>query len=268
MTGWSWFLASGPRYGNSRAVVMLVHGLGEHVGRYDHVAAALTKAGYTLAGSDLRGHGKSGGRRGHTPSYEALLDDIASFTVEIEKRHPGQPLFLYGHSLGANLVLNYAMRRKSQLLGVIASGPWLELAFEPPAWKLMMGRLMNRIYPAFSQYNELKSSSLAHDWSVANAYDNDFLVHNRISARTFITMYELGLWALEHAAEFPLPVLLLQGGEDQIVSPAATQKFAERAGDKATLKVWDKMFHEVHNEAIQVEVFKLMVDWLEKARKN
>ena len=95
-----------------KAVVCLVHGLGEHSGRYAHVAAALNDAGYALLGFDLRGHGKSGGPRGHTPSYETLMDDIGRLLAEAAQRYPGQPQFLYGHSLGGNLVLNYALRRK------------------------------------------------------------------------------------------------------------------------------------------------------------
>ena len=116
-----------------KAAIMLVHGHGEHVARYDHVAAALTEKGYAMLGFDLRGHGKSGGPRGHTPSYDALMDDIASFSQQTDQRYAGLPRFLYGHSLGGNLVLNYALRRKPDLHGVIATGPWLKLAFDPPA---------------------------------------------------------------------------------------------------------------------------------------
>ena len=100
-----------------KAVVCLVHGLGEHSGRYAHVAAALNDAGYALLGFDLRGHGKSGGPRGHTPSYDTLMDDIGRLLAEAAQRYPGQPQFLYGHSLGGNLVLNYALRRKACRLG-------------------------------------------------------------------------------------------------------------------------------------------------------
>ena len=106
-----------------KAVVCLVHGLGEHSGRYAHVAAALNDAGYALLGFDLRGHGKSGGPRGHTPSYETLMDDIGRLLAEAAHRYPGRPQFLYGHSLGGNLVLNYALRRKPGIGGVVATSP-------------------------------------------------------------------------------------------------------------------------------------------------
>ncbi len=250
--------------GQAKAAVALVHGHGEHVGRYEHVAAALTAKGYALLGFDLRGHGRSGGPRGHTPSYEALMDDIMAFFAQVEARCPGLPRFLYGHSLGGNLVLNYALRRKPDLRGVIATGPWLELAFQPPASQVTLGRLMNGIAPGFTQHSKLNTAGLSHDQAVVTAYENDPLVHDKISARLFVAIYESGLWALEHAAEFPLPLLLMHGASDPITSAEASRKFAEKAGDKVTLKVWDGLFHEIHNEPEKAEIFKMMLDWLGK----
>ena len=247
-----------------KAAVVLVHGLGEHIGRYVHVAAALTGAGYALLGFDLRGHGKSAGPRGHTPTYDALLDDISAFLGQVENRYPGVARFLYGHSLGANLVLNYPLRRSSTLCGFIATGPWLELAFQPPASRVRLARLANRIYPAFSQSNGLKASDLSHDPVVVAAYQNDPLVHEMISARMFLSLYDSGLWALAHAAEFPLPLLVMNGSQDALVSAPSARLFAERAGAKATFKGWEGMYHEIHNESVQAEVFEYMIDWLGK----
>ncbi|MGD0752180.1 MAG: lysophospholipase [Anaerolineales bacterium] len=250
--------------GHPKAAIMLVHGHGEHVARYDHVAAALAEKGYAMLGFDLRGYGKSGGPRGHTPSYGALMDDIASFSQQTELRYAGLPRFLYGHSLGGNLVLNYALRRKPDLLGVIATGPWLRLAFDPPASQVTLGRLMNGIAPGFTQHSKLNTQGLSHDQAVVAAYENDPLVHDKISARLFVAIYESGLWALEHAAEFPLPLLLMHGAADPITSAKASQEFAQKAGNKVTLKVWDGLYHEIHNELDKAEVFKVMLDWLGK----
>ena len=245
-----------------KAALMLVHGLGEHVNRYDHVAAALTEKGYALLGFDLRGHGKSGGPRGHIPSYAALMDDISDFFKQIEERYPEAPRFLYGHSLGGNLVLNYALRRKPDLHGVIATGPWLRLAFDPPASQVTLGRLMNGIAPGFTQHSKLNTKGLSHDQRVVGAYENDPLVHDKISARLFVEMYETGQWALAHAAEFPLPLLLMHGSDDPITSARASREFAEKAGDKVTLKLWDGRYHEIHNELEKDQVFAFMLDWL------
>ena len=248
--------------GLPKAAIMLVHGHGEHVARYDHVAAALTEKGYAMLGFDLRGHGKSAGPRGHTPSYDALMDDIASFSQQTDQRYAGLPRFLYGHSLGGNLVLNYALRRKPDLHGVIATGPWLKLAFDPPASQVTLGRLMNGIAPGFVQHSKLDTRGLSHDQLVVDKYNNDPLVHDKISARLFVAIYDSGLWALEHAAEFPLPLLLMHGAADPITSAKASQEFAQKAGNKVTLKVWDGLYHEIHNELEQAEVFNFMLDWL------
>lgn len=204
------------------------------------------------------------GPRGHTPTYEALLDDIAAFSKQVDEHYPGLPRFLYGHSMGGNLVLNYTLRRKPELRGVIATGSWLELAFQPPASQVPLGRIMNGIAPGFTQSSKLDAKGLSHDQAVVTAYMNDQLVHDKISARLFVAIYESGLWALEHAAEFPVPLLLMHGAADPITSAKASQEFAERAGDKVTLKLWDSMYHEIHNELEKAEVFKVILDWLEK----
>ncbi len=245
-----------------KAAIALVHGHGEHSGRFEHVAAALTGAGYALLGFDLRGHGRSGGSRGHTPSYDALLDDIAVFLAQVQKRFPGLP-FLYGHSLGGNLVLNYALRRKPDLRGVIATSPWLKLSFQPPAAQLVLARMMNGIAPGFTQNSGLNVNGLSHDRAVVDAYVNDPLVHEKISARLYLSMHESGLWALEHAYDFTLPLLLMHGSADPITSAEASREFAARAGKTAELKIWDGMFHETHNEPQKAQVLQAMRDWLD-----
>lgn len=247
-----------------KAVVALIHGHGEHVGRYEHVGKAMTDAGYVMAGYDVRGHGKSGGARGHTPSYDTLMEDIDRFISMLSEKYPGVPLFIYGHSMGGNQVINYALRRHPKIAGVIATDPWLRLAFEPPAVKVALARFMNNIFPAMTQPSGLDASGLSHDAEVVRLYTNDPLVHDKMSARLFVGCFEAGLWALDHAAEFPLPLLLMHGGADPITSTEASRQFAGKAGDKVTLRIWDGLFHEIHNEPEKAEVIKTMIDWLDK----
>jgi len=248
----------------SRAVVCLIHGLGEHSGRYGHVADSLTQAGYTLISFDLRGHGKSEGPRGHTPYYEALMRDISSLLEVANKQFSQLPSFLYGHSLGGNLVLNYVLRRQPQFKGVIVSGPWLRLAFEPPVFKVTFGKVMNKIWPSFSQSSGLDTKALSHDSEVVHAYENDPLVHDHVSARMFIGIYQSGQCALEHASEFPLPLLLMHGGADSITSSKASREFAGKIKKNCTLKIWNGLYHEIHNEPGKEEVFKFLIGWLDK----
>jgi len=246
-----------------KAVVCLVHGLGEHAGRYAHVGEAFAKAGYALVGFDERGHGKSGGARGHTPTYDAMMDDIEALLAQAAARYPKLPMFLYGHSMGGNQVINFALRRKPALKGVIATGPWLKIAFEPPALQMTLGRTMNKIAPGFTQKSGLETASLSRDRKIVDAYNNDPLVHDKISARLFVSMYDAGLWAFDHAAEFPLPLLLMHGSGDRITSAEASREFAERAGKKATWHAWDGLYHEIHNEPEKAKVLETMVEWMD-----
>lgn len=249
--------------GEPRAVICLVHGLGEHCGRYAHVAAALNDAGYAVLACDKRGHGRSGGKRGHTPSYEALMGDIDLLLAQAAQRFPGRPRFLYGHSLGGNEVLNYALRRKPDLAGVVSASPGLRTAFKPPALQLAAGRLMNRIWPAFTMPNELELAAISRDPAVVAAYQADPLVHDRLSARLGMSLLESGEWAIAHAAEFPLPLLLMHGTADRLTSAPASQEFSAQAPN-CTLKLWEGLYHETHNEPEKEEVIGFVVDWLQQ----
>lgn len=288
--GLSFYFQGWEPEGTARAVVCLVHGLGEHSGRYAHVAQVLNDAGYILFGFDLRGHGRSAGRRGHTPSYEALMDDIGGLLDEADARYPGLPRFLYGHSLGGNLVLNYALRRhlpsnlptregeplsplalqqrgagERGLCGVIATSPAVRLPQPPPRLQVVLAKAMNRLYPALQMPNGLALDGLARDPEVIRAYASDPLVHNKISVRLALEMLAAGEWALAHAAEFPLPLLLVHGTADILTSAQASAEFAARVpAGRCTLKLWDGFYHETHNEPEKAEVLGFMVDWLNK----
>jgi alpha-beta hydrolase superfamily lysophospholipase len=248
-----------------QAAICLVHGLGEHTGRYAHVASVLNAAGYALLGFDLRGHGKSAGLRGHTPTYDTLMDDIGRLLDEAAARYPGKPQFFYGHSLGGNLVLNHALRRKPTIAGVISTSPGLRIAAPPPALQIALAKVMNRLYPAMQMPNGLALDGLARDPEVIRAYTSDPLVHNKISVRLATGMLAAGDWALAHAAEFPpVPLLLVHGTADSLTSPAATKEFATKVPGECTLKLWEGFYHETHNEPEKAKVLGFMVEWLRK----
>lgn len=268
---WKWksrdgleMYARGWKPEHPKAVVVLVHGHGEHVNRYRHVAEAFTDAGYALQGFDLRGHGQSSGQRGHTPTYETLMDDITDFIGDGKKRYPGLPVFLYGHSMGGNQVINYALRSPQGLQGVIATGPWLKLAFDPPAAQVMAAKLLNNIAPTFSLASGLSQEALSRDPEVVHKYATDPLVHDKISVRLYTGMYGNGLSALTRGAELTIPMLLMHGSADKLTSAKASQEFAKSATEKVTLRIWDGYYHEIHNEPEKAEVIQTMIDWLDK----
>ena len=245
-----------------RAVVCLVHGLGEHSGRYGHVAAFITHAGYALFAFDMRGHGKSQGKHGHASSYGVLLDDISYFLEKAAERYTNLPSFLYGHSLGGTLVIEYALRRRPVLPGVIATGPSFRPAFEPRPWKITLGKIMYHLWPTLTLSNEIDREGLSRDLEVVRVYNNDPLVHDRLSTRLGIDLLERGLWVLEHADQIHLPLLLMHGGADRITSAEASREFAEQAGDLCTLRIWDDFYHEIHNEPEKEQVLGYMMEWL------
>jgi alpha-beta hydrolase superfamily lysophospholipase len=247
--------------GTPRAIVFLIHGIGEHTGRYTHVIGALNRAGFACWGIDLRGHGQSDGPRGHTPSLERLLDDIS---LMIHQNSHIKPAFLYGHSLGATLALEFGRLRPEGLSGVIASAAWLRLRFDPPRYKIMLARVVPKFAPWLSLPSGLDVQALSRDESVVHAYVHDPLVHDRITAQLGAIMLNLADDLLAHPQSFHLPLLMMHGEDDHLTDPAATRAFFDGAGSSdKKLKLWPGLFHEIHNEPEQAEVIAELVSWLE-----
>jgi alpha-beta hydrolase superfamily lysophospholipase len=244
-------------------LVLAIHGHGEHIGRFKSMADYFNQNSIGFMGIDLRGHGRSGGKRGHTPSYEVLLDDVGLLIGKANNEHPGIPLFLYGHSMGGNIATNYLLKRDcSKVTGAILSSPWYRLAFEPPAFKVALGKLMNGIFPAFTQSSELDTTALCSDPTMVKAYEEDPLVHDKISAGLFFTVYSAGLWALENVDKLKLPALLTHGDQDSLTSSDASKEFATRAGSNLEFKLWEGYMHEPHNEPGKDKVFEYMSAWM------
>ncbi|MBL0912672.1 MAG: alpha/beta hydrolase [Bacteroidia bacterium] len=248
-------------------VVAIVHGMGEHKGRYAHVADFFLHSGYSVALFDQRGHGNSGGKRGHTPSLDAMLNDVDDFLAEVRKRMPGQKIVLYGHSMGANIVLNYTLRRKPDIAAVVGSSPYLRLAFEPPAFKLFLARTVGKLLPELQQKTGLEVTAISRDARVVEAYKNDPLVHEFITSSFFNSVHFAGVYPIEHAAEFQVPCLLFHGTEDRLTSYKATVECAENAKGKVELKLWNGLYHECHNEPEQHEVLSYVNNWLKNTLK-
>ena len=243
------------------AAVCLVHGLGEHCGRYQQLAENFARAGLALITFDLRGHGCSQGRQGHAPNYAALLSDIGLLLKEARSRFPGAPRFLYGHSLGGNLVIDYALKRRPPIAGLIASAPLLRLANTPPAWKAGLIRTLNALHLQPALRSGMEQAALSRNPEIVKAYRNDPLVHDRITPALAETMINEGRWCLEHAEKLSLPLLLMHGGADRITSPEASSDFAERT-NRCTLKIWPESYHELHNEPNRDELFAVVQSWI------
>jgi alpha-beta hydrolase superfamily lysophospholipase len=245
------------------AVIALAHGQGEHIERYAHMAQWFNERGAAVLGFDHQGHGKSDGKRGHAPSFDGLLDDIDLLTHEAAKRYPGVPIVLYGHSMGGGLVLSYAVRRKpTHLFAVVASAPWIELAFKAPAIKVMIGRLLCRLLPTLTLPNGLDVKHISRTPAVVDAYRNDPLVHDRISAAAGIFLLDGFKELLAFRGVLPCPTLIMHGTADKITSIEASRHFAGQVQGNIAHQSWPGLYHEIHNDPEQVEVFEYCFEWL------
>jgi acylglycerol lipase len=252
-----------PEAREAKAVICLVHGLGEHTSRYAHVAEAFGRDGYAMFGFDLRGHGRSGGTRGHFPSMEAVMQDIDLLFEQARKRYPGLPLLLYGHSLGGILVLHYALKRKPDVKGVISTSPGLRTALENQPVKVMAAKVLGSLIPSVNVPSGLDVNAISRNKQIVDIYKNDPLNHEKVSLGFGKIMLGVTKWTLEHAGEFSLPLLLMHGKADEITFPSGSMEFAAALKDKCTLFLWDDAFHELHHEPEQAEVFKTMLIWMD-----
>ena len=252
-----------------KAVVCVLHGVGEHIGRYQPDGEAMAQAGYVLAGFDQRGFGRSGGRRGHTPSLEAYFDDIDMFLHEAAQRFPGLPRFLYGMSMGAVLVLAYTPVRRPVVVGVIAAAPGLKTSLEEQKAKVLLARLLGQVIPTLTLKSGVDPQEISRDPQVIEAYLKDPLDHFLVTAAWGRSMLRAIDLVFENAPRFPLPLLLMHGTKDAIAYPRGSQAFADLAPkDKATLKMWDGFKHELHTDPEKAEVFKTMIQWMDAQNRS
>lgn len=247
---------------NARAMVILVHGLGEHIQRYSHWAELFKNQGIGFIGVDMPGHGRSPGRRGNVSSFDLVKEMIDILLNTSRQTFPGIPLYLYGHSLGGGLALNYLVRTNPKVNGAIITSPWLKLSFAPSRAKLALASILNHILPGFVQSSGLNPDDLSHDPEVVSRYKNDPLVHGKISVSLFNIAVKAARFTLENPSALKVRTLLLHGSNDKICSPEGSMEFASGSA-KTDLKIFEGGYHELHNEPFKTEVFNYIIKWLE-----
>lgn len=249
---------------NVKGVIVLVHGFGEHSDRYKNsVIPMLLSSGLAVVTYDNVGHGKSSGKRGHCPSYNALLDILEDVIKKAEEVNPNMPLFLYGHSMGGNLVLNYAMRRDTKVSGIVATSPYLRLAFQPPKWKMILGKLMLKIAPSITLPSGLDPKGISRIPEEVEKYVNDPLVQDKVSPMFSFPIIDAGEWAIQNAKLLNVNTLLLHGTADPIIDPAGTKEFHQNS-NKTTLELFEGGYHELHNDLCKEELFSTIQDWIKQ----
>ena len=255
---------------HAMGTVLIVHGLGEHIGRYAHVAAQLNAWGWRVAGHDHRGHGASAGPRGGLADADDLLRDLAQVIDAQRAAHPGQPLLLLGHSMGGTVAARFvaegvgaapAAAWHRTVDGLVLSSP--ALAADVSAVQTLLLAVAGRLAPNLRLGNGLQPAWVSRDADVVRAYVADPLNHDRITPRLARFILDAGACVRSRAREWTLPTLLLYAGSDRCVAPAGSAAFATAApAGVVTTQVFEPLFHEIFNEPEQGEVFAALGAWL------
>ena len=249
---------------NPKAVIALVHGLGEHAERYSHVGEWFADHGIAMCGIDLHGFGRSEGLRGHAKNLNAYLQEIRMLIEESKKRYPNSPLVLYGHSMGGLLVLNYLLNcNDPHIHCTVASAPWIRLAFPAPKSKVLAGKMLQRVIPRLRLPNGLAVHFISHDPEVVERYKTDPMVHDKLSTRAGISLLRGSEFLDAYSGDVEVPLLIMHGGDDQITSKEASLEFSQRISGDIQYKEWPGLYHEIHNEPEKEEVFEYMKSWIE-----
>jgi len=246
-----------------RALVLVCHGLGEHAGRYQQLAAHLNDWGFAVLAYDHYGHGESSGARGGLPGATRLLDDLALVTDDARRNHPGVPLVLLGHSMGGLVAASFVSRALRPVDALVLSSPALVPALSWPQKALIA--LLSRIAPGLRVGNGLDVDALSHDPAVAPAYRADPLNHDRISARLARFLADEGACVMAMAPRWRVPTLLLYAGADRLVRPEGSDAFVRAAASSGHVdgRRFSGHFHELFNELESRVVLNALWSWLE-----
>lgn len=250
--------------GEPKAVLAIVHGYGEHSGRYLNPVEHFVPRSYAVYALDLRGHGRSPGQRGHVERYDDYISDVQAFLAALRAAQPGRKLFLVGHSMGGLLALLYGLRRPQDVEAVIVSSPFLGLGLKAPGWKIALANALSSLWPNFAMSNtDLHNEDLSHDPAVVAAAGQDPLNHRAITPRWFTETTAAQAFVLEHAGEFKPALLVLYAAADKIADPKLPPRFFERVAhsDKA-MHAYDGYYHEIFNETGKQAVLADMEAWL------
>lgn len=248
-----------------RAALAIVHGFGEHSGRYQNVVDALVPRGYAVHGFDQRGYGRSQGQRGHIDAWSQFRGDVGAFLRAVGEQETAVPLFLMGHSMGGLIVLDYVLRHPEGLAGLIVSAPGLEPAGVARPWLVRVAKLMTRVWPSLSLTVGLNAKAVSRDQAVVDAYRGDPLCHVKGSVRWGTESLAVIEWIKAHPGDLRIPILIAHGGADRLALPAGSQAFFDAVTfpDKE-LKVYPGGYHEPHNDLDHQRVLGDYASWLDE----
>jgi len=246
-----------------KAVLVVIHGVGEHSDRYLNVVDNLVPEGYVLYAYDQRGHGKSPGQRGYLESWDEYRSDLKQFLDLVHQRESGLPVFMYGHSHGALIALDFLINESNNLYGALVSGS--PLASDDAASPMLVAaaKILSRVWPTFSLDSPINPAQLSCDARVVQKYQDDPAVFKILTARWGTEYLKTQDEVREQASKIDVPILILHGGEDSLCDPQGSQYLYEQVSstDK-TLKIYPSYFHEIHNEPGHITVIQDMNEWM------
>ena len=244
--------------------ILVVHGLGEHSGRYKNFAEIFVKNGFGVFALDLIGHGKSFGKKGHLKKFVNYLDSIEASLIYIRKKYLNTPIILFGHSLGGLVSLKFLIDRESKEIDKsIISSPWIETAIKIPSYLLLIHKVLHKIFPSLQLHNNLVTQHLSKDQNVIDNYENDPLVHDRISLNLFSEIIKTIDNVIKKSSRIKLETLLYHGENDKIISHKGTKKIASLIPNNKFI-LFEDIYHEPHNDNEKDLVFKKMIEFINK----
>ncbi len=250
--------------GQAKAALLIVHGVAEHSGRYGNLVEGLLPKGYALYAFDQRGHGRSPGRRGFIRSWEEYRSDLRAFIRVVQGCEPGCPLFLFGHSMGALVVLDYLLSARDDLRGAIVSGAPLDSSQAASPALIALARFMSRVWPNFTLKSTLNPSHLSRDSHIVQAYVDDPLVFKTMTARWGTEFLDTQSRVVARAGEIDIPILLVHGEADQICLVDGVRRFyADIASADKDLITYPGGYHETHNEPGHIREIEDIASWIE-----
>ena len=254
---WTWRKSAA----TPRAETIIVHGFGEHSGRYEALTDCLNANQFSVTGYDHRGHGKSEGGRGHVERFSDYEDDLALIISRVASKPAGLPLFLIGHSMGGLITLRYLARNDPALRGAVVSAPLIAIAARVPPHKLMIGKVSATLMPRLTLNNEIDPSVLSRDGNVGLAYAADPLVHRVVSAKWFAEATRAMEEIVRQAPAIAAPLLIMHGTEDKLASYDATARLFPSIGSRdKEFVTYTCYYHELFNEPEKQDLFRKVTD--------
>ncbi|MEM8670602.1 MAG: lysophospholipase [Planctomycetota bacterium] len=243
-------------------VLGVIHGLGDHSGRFDGMARWFAARGVLVYCFDQVGHGRSPGPRMVIPSYVSMLRDIDEFLRQLREAHPDCQVGLFGQSMGGNLVLNHQFRDYSKTTFAVAGSPMLRAIHEPGALQMTMFRLLAKLIPNRTLDVPSDPKGLTRDPDAQQAFLDDPLVQRTISIRLGLALIESGAWLLNESQSLSTPTLITHGDADPVTCHQASIELANRVGNPIDLKIWPDGPHDLHHDIVQEEYFEYVYDWM------